>query len=179
MREDDGWERPEDAPVLVDKHDSPVEQDDLISAEDGMVCLRTQALPQPLVPTKAQIEAHEVGGHLPYRNWCRWCVMARRRNSQHRSQPNPSRRALPLMVADYCFMRDSTDEELCKTLVAKVYPAKALLATVVDSKGLSKQVIERVARFIKETGYLSFAYKSDQEGSIRAMLDAAMVKAGR
>ena len=139
--------------MLVDRHDVRMEHEDLISAEDDMVCQRTQALPQPIVPTKAQIEAHMVGGHLPYRSWCKWCVMARRRNSQHRSQSDSSRRSLPLLVADYCFMRDSNDEELCKTLVSKVYPAKAILATVVESKGVNSQVVDRVARFIKETGY--------------------------
>ena len=124
-QEDVGWVRPEDAPVLLDNHGVRVEQDDLISAEDGMVIKRTQALPKPLVPTRAQVEAHNVGGHLPYRSWCKWCVMSRRRNSQHRSQPQSSKRALPLLVADYCHMRDSVDTEMCKTLVAKAYPAKA------------------------------------------------------
>ena len=131
-QEEDGWERPEDASVLVDRHDVPVEQQDLISAEDGMVCQKTSALPEPVVPTKAEVEAHNAGGHLPYRSWCTWCTMARRRNSQHRSQPKSSKRSMPLLVADYCYMRDSVDTELCTTLVAKIYPANALLATVVD-----------------------------------------------
>ena len=76
-------------------------------------------------------------------------------------------------------MRDSIDDELCTALVAKIYPAKALMASVVDAKGLSETVIERVSRFIKETGYLKIAYKSDQEPSIRAMLEAAVLKSGR
>ena len=66
--EDHGWERPEDADVLVDNHGVQVDQQDLISAEDGMVVQKTQALPEPLVPTRAQVEAHNVGGHLPYRS---------------------------------------------------------------------------------------------------------------
>ena len=73
-------------------------------------------------------------------------------------------------------MRHSTDTELCKSLVAKAYPAKALLATVVDSKGLSELVIERVARFIKETGYTKLAYKSDQEPAIKDVMYEAKVK---
>ena len=111
--------------MLLDNHGVRVEQDYLISAEDGMAIQRTQALPEPLVPSRAQVEAHNVGGHLPYRSWCKWCVMSRRRNSQHRSQPESSKRELPLLVADDCHMRDSVDTEMYKTLVTKANPAKA------------------------------------------------------
>ena len=132
--------------MLVGNHGVQVEQQDLISAEDGMVCQRTQALPEPAAPTKTEVEAHNAGGHLPYRSWCKSCIMARRRNSQHRSQPKSSKHSLPLMVADDCQMRDAVDVKLCTSLVAKIYPAKAFMATVVDSKGLSELVIERVSR---------------------------------
>ena len=86
---------------------------------------------------------------------------------------------MPLLVADYCHMRDSQDSELAKVLVAKLFPARAILAVVVDQKGLSEMVTDRVAKFIKDSGYLKLAYRSDQEPSIRAMLDYACVKAGR
>ena len=59
---------------------------------------------------------------------------------------------MPLLVADYCHMRDSQDSELAKVLVAKLFPAKALLAVVVDQKGLSEMVTDRVAKFIKDSG---------------------------
>ena len=53
------------------------------------------------------------------------------------------------------------------------------MATVMDSKGLREIIIDRVSRFIKETGYLRLTYKSDQEVSIRAMLESAVLKSGR
>ena len=57
--------------------------------------------------------------------------------------------------------------------------ARAMMAIVVDRKGLSQSVINRLAKFVKDSGYLQIAYKSDQEASIRAMLEAAVLQAGR
>ena len=179
-REDEGWARPEDAPVLPDRLEIRRNGDEeVVNVESGEAIQRAEALPEPKVPTKAEIDAHNVN-HLPYRSWCPWCVMARRRNSPHlRAQSRLSQRNVPFLVADYCYMRDCQDEELATTLVAKLYPAKAMLAIVVDQKGLSEAVVRRVSRFIKDSGYLKIAYKSDQEASIRAMLDAAVLQSGR
>ena len=63
------------------------------------------------------------------------------------------------MVADYCFMRDVHDEVLATVLVVKLYPAKALLAVVCPSKGTDEIIIQRVAQFIKDSGYLKIACK--------------------
>ena len=82
-REDESWAKPEDAPLLPDRHEVAMNQDDLIDADDGEVCQQAEALPQPKVPTQAEIDAHNVT-HLPYRSWCKWGVMARRRATQHR-----------------------------------------------------------------------------------------------
>merc|ERR1712127_610695 len=105
--------------------------------------------------------------------------MPRRRAAPHRRSKASSRRGIPLLVADYCYMRDCHDTELATVLVVKIYPAKAMMAIVVDQKGLSQSVINKVAKFIKDSGYLKIAYKSDQEASIRAMLEAAVLQAGR
>ena len=34
----------------------------------------------PGAPTAAQIEAHRLA-HLPFRSWCKWCVLGRGRRS--------------------------------------------------------------------------------------------------
>ena len=137
-----GWSTIDEAPVLPD---GSVELDerDVIDADDDVVVQEAKALPAPRVPTQTEIDAHNVT-HMPYRSWCKWCVMARRPNSHHRRHP-VSNRSCPLRVADYCFMGDSSDEEMCLTLVAKLYPAKALLAVVCDQKGVDDQVVGRLS----------------------------------
>ena len=116
---------------------------------------------------------------MPYRSWCKHCVAARRRNNPHLRSTDPSQRSKPLLVADYCFVGDNHDKELSTILVARLYPSKALLATVCPHKGVDEKVVSRMASFIKDSGYRSIVYRSDQEPSIRAMFEEAFKAAGR
>ena len=176
--EDESWATPEDAPLIPDRHEVAMGHQNIVDADDGEVCQQADALPEPTVPTRAEVEAHKVT-HLPYRSWCKWCVMARRRAAPHRRSQASSRRSIPLLVADYCYMRDCHDTELATVLVVKLYPAKAIIAICVARRGISKSVINRVAKFVKDSGYLKVAYMPDQEASIRVMLEAAVLQAGR
>ena len=134
-REDEGWQEPDNAPVLVDRSEVGVDKEgDLIDVDGDLACQPCGTLPEPRVPTKAEVDRHNCT-HLPYRSWCKWCVMARRPNTHHRSRLS-SRRALPLLVADYCYLRDVHDEFLAKVLIARLYPARAVVAIVCASKTL-------------------------------------------
>jgi len=87
--------------------------------------------------------------HLPYANWCPWCVMGRRSNAPHYRSRDGSDRSLPLLVIDYCFVRDRDDTILTTLLVGKLYPSRKVLACVVDSKGVVDPYgVHRVAAFI-------------------------------
>ena len=83
------------------------------------------------------------------------------------------------MVADYCFIHDSQDKDLCTVLVGRLYPAKALFAVVCDQKGDDDDVITRLARSIRNSGYSHIVYKSDQEPSIRTMFEEAFRRSHR
>ncbi len=37
----------------------------------------------PLLPSAQEVEDHRLV-HLPFRNWCKWCIMGRGRGLQHR-----------------------------------------------------------------------------------------------
>jgi hypothetical protein len=70
-------------------------------------------------------------------------------------------------VADYCQLKDTDDGiEGITVLVARLYPARALLATVVDVKGPDDNAVARVANFIRDSGYSRMVYRTDQEASI-------------
>ena len=87
------------------------------------------------------------------------------------------RKSSPLLVADYCFMRDNEDEDVTTVLVLRLYPAKAILATVCPSKGVDDYVVSRVAYFIRDSGYSKLVFRSDQEPALRALLNEAFKKA--
>ncbi len=55
----------------------------------------------PKDPTPEQLEEHRTGGHYPYRNWCKWCVMGRGLGLQHRPTDGSS---VPVVGIDYFFI---------------------------------------------------------------------------
>ena len=130
--EEDGFQNIGDAPVQahVDKEEN-LNEGDLIHLDEDTVIQPAKPLPSPKAPTAAQAAAHNIT-HLPYRSWCPHCVAARRPNSQHRSSSSESQRVDPLLVADYCFVRDNDDAEVITILVARLYPSRAMLATAVS-----------------------------------------------
>ena len=84
-----------------------------------------------------------------------------------------------MLAADYCFMKDNEDQNIATVLVARLYPAKVTLATVCPSKGVDDHVVNRVKSFIKDSGYTKLIYRSDQEPSLRAMLDESFRQASQ
>ena len=106
-------------------------------------------------------------------------MAARRSNNQHRRSPF-SQRTLPLLVADYCQLKVTDDGiEGITVLVARLYPARALLATVVDAKGPDDNAVARIANFIRDSGYSKMVYRTDQEASIRSLFEEAFRKSQR
>ena len=58
----------------------------------------------PRKPTKEEVDEHELT-HVPYRNWCPICVMAKGKESDHRnSSEGPS--GMSEYSFDYCFPGD-------------------------------------------------------------------------
>ena len=150
----------------------PGEPKDIVDDDEDSAIQPGMPLPEPITPTAIQVAAHNLT-HLPYRSWCSHCVRARRANSHHRSIPSSRQRTTPLLVADYCFVRDCQDKELATVLVGRLYPSKALFAVVCDQKGVDNYVVTRLAHFIRDSGHSHIVYRSDQERSIRAMFEEA------
>ena len=122
-------------------------------------------LKSPKQPSAQDIAMHNLT-HFPYRDWCPHCVASRRPNTPHRSRALEERK-IPLVVADYCHLRDSKDQDLATCLVVGVYPYRMTMATVVDMKGRDENAIKRVSKFFKMCGLTNFAMKSDQETSLK------------
>ena len=176
---DDGWEAVEDSHIPAVSGDQQVDESgDILSADDDEVVQRAVPMPAPITPSKREVEIHNLT-HLPYRSWCKHCVAARRPNSHHRRQPSSRQRTVPLLVADYAYVRDHLDKSLATVLVARLLPSNLTMATVCDEKGLDPQTVARLAQFIKESGYSHLVYKSDQEFGLRALFEEAFTKSTR
>ena len=134
-------------------------------------------LSSPQVPTPAQIARHNLT-HMPYAAWCPFCVACRRKNSHHR-RSHEHEREIPLVVGDYAFPRATEDEGGPTILVLRVYPYRLVFACVVSAKGPEPVAVKRVTKFLRDVGLTHFAYRSDREPAIRALLEAACRASGR
>ena len=175
---DDSFSAPEQSPFALDR-DGVLDMsgDEDVDAETGDISVRPRALPTPTLPSASVVAQHNLT-HFPYRSWCPWCAAGRRPNSHHMSQPTG--RTLPIFHADYCFIRDSEDEKVLTVLVGRMSPSKAFFATVCDSKGpLDLYVLNRLEAFLKDEGVSKIAYRSDQEPSIVATIEAALRNSGK
>ena len=180
---DEGWDEIEQADVMREP-EAPVigTVDDEEPADDLTGTQVPIGAPEPHRPSQAEVDAHNLS-HINYRAWCPHCLMGRRPASQHRSQSNV-KRTVPLFCSDYAQVRDSQDEEYAQLLVGRLYPPasvqRILFGTVCDSKGGDDDAsINRLSAFFKETGTWRLVYKTDQESSIKVMVDEALRRTGR
>ena len=90
-----------------------------------------------------------------------------------------SERAIPLLVGDYGFVKDGSDDENATILVLKLYPFKLIFACLVPGKGSDPLVVARLCRFIMECGLVHFAYRSDRKPAIVSLIQDACAMAGR
>ena len=99
--------------------------------EDG----DARAMPAPVRPTPAMIEQHNVS-HLPFRNWCPFCVRGRGKSCSHPRQAHDDEQ-LPTIAIDYGFL-GSADEPAVglPILVVKDRWSKAVWAFPVPAKGV-------------------------------------------
>ena len=182
---EESWDDLAEAPLELDPEDSAAaasaERDDVFVDSDGGEFQSARGAPTPKAPSR-DVQARHNLTHLPYASWCPWCVMGRRSNAPHFRSQDGSDRSLPLLVADYAFVRDKDDDVLATLLVCKLYPSRKVMACVVESKGVVDLYgVQRVTAFIRESGLVDFNFvvKSDQESSIVAMLEQAIRRSGR
>ena len=176
----DSWDSLEDADVLVDpesRDNIAPDIDEEVDLDSGVAVQIPRGLPSPPQPSKEEKARHDLT-HINYRSWCPHCVFGRRNNTPHNTSQS-SRRNIPLFCADYCFLRDIDDPDNVPCLVGRLYPSKAIFASICDKKGADDPVVKRLANFIKESGLSKMVYKTDQESALRSTIEEALRRTGR
>ena len=135
----------------------------------------------PYQATVAQIEEHELLGHVQYRSWCRHCVAARG-VGQQRKKVERIEREEPEIASDYAYMRSDKDKADISNnlpmLVIKDSKTKMHGATFVSEKGVDPYAVKYFSSFIQALGYKKIVNKSDGERSIAALKEMAAKQAG-
>ena len=140
--------------------------------DEATVAQRPAGLTSPYTPTAEEVALHWLT-HIPYRSWCKWCVSGKCNNTAHHQLPDHSRE-VPLLVADYCFLRDHKDQDVLTCLVGRLYPSRALIAIPCDVKGEDEYAVGRLVEFLRDCGITRMVYMCDQEPAIGAVIRAAV-----
>ena len=142
--------------------------------------------PEPGDPTARQIEEHR-RTHMPYRSWCKWCVLGRSRGSPHKSQ---TKSEIPVIGVDYFFLTKSgvkakeeveeaqsleearTKGEAVKCLVVRCSWTKCVFAHIVPQKGLDEEniAVDMLLSDLEWLGHTRMILKSDGEPSVQALV---------
>ena len=146
----------------------------------------------PGQPTSKQIEEHRKT-HLPFRLWCKWCILGRGRGFQHRKSEGSR---IPIIGLDYFFITirgmqkreelgyESSPEgekqleearakgEIVKCLLVRCSVSKILMGFVVPRKGADENdfVADKVAHAVAWLGHTKVILKADGEPAIQSLV---------
>ena len=125
-----------------------------------------RVLPAPRTPSRAEREAHDVT-HMPYRSWCRFCVMGRGVERRHEARPAERDADRPKVHVDYAYLSgDSTP-----VLVAKDRRTGLTFAAAVSRKGGGDPHAARLlARWIDALGCQEVTIRTDGESCVKELV---------
>ena len=104
----------------------------------------------PRKPTEEEVSEHELT-HLPYRNWCPVCVMAKGKELDHRRSVE-EHRGLSEYSFDYCFPGNELGFKLT-VLVGKEKVTGMCFASAVPTKRASgKLAVDKAIEYMEEVG---------------------------
>lgn len=141
-------------------------------------------------PTIEEVEDHNLT-HLPFRNWCVFCVEGKAQDDPHRrTAKQEEEQYISIVSIDYMFMEsresrlrgkeinrrrmDNDDEEDngMPILVLKDSRSKVALARVVPKKGKDQYAIERFQKDLANSGHKKLIFKSNNEVAFIALKEA-------
>ena len=160
---------------------------------NGEEAERVKHAVDPSAPTAAQVDDHGKT-HIPYRSWCKWCVLGRGRGIQHRSSAGAS--AVPIIGVDFFFLTkggvfprreldyavsaegDAQSEaaraqgEVVKYLLVRCFLSKNVFAHMVPQKGLDENNVacDFVLGDLEWLGHTRLIMKSDNEPAVKALV---------
>ena len=141
---DVGFEDVHSGPIApeADGGDVHVQNDEVVVTQDEEVIQVPKPHPAPRPPSKRDRDRHDLI-HAPYAPWCKHSVFGRRNNCAHQEVDSEGR-VIPALHLDYCFLRDSRDDDCLTGLVGRLTPSQTVFACPCDVKGPDPYVVHRL-----------------------------------
>ena len=168
-----------------------------IDASQDVEPLRTA--PSPELPSATAVEEHR-HLHVPYRDWCKFCVMGRGTGLPHGRSGSST---IPLVGLDYFYIttggvkirtelefagdgegnaaleKAREDGKIIKCLVVRCLHSKMIFGHVIPYKGAGEDqfVVGLVVADIAWLGHTKMILKSDNEPALQTLVEQALERA--
>ena len=193
--EGNGQEQGEQSPGVDVESEEGEEAPEEARAEDVEPARRPPTIYQP---SAAEIEEHRID-HIPYRNWCPWCVRGKSCGEQHRQRHK--QRQIPIIAMDYFFItpdkrvlkreelpfaqdpdgdaalrEELLEGKLLKLILIRDGWTKCMFAHVIPQKGIDQErfSLTRVVEDIMWLGHTRVILKSDNEPALLALVKESL-----
>ena len=142
--------------------------------------------PSPYAPSRQQRAEHNVA-HRPFKSWCTHCVAGKCKSTSHSIKTGKNDQSdLPNIGVDYAFMSDKGDQAgtkigEIKIIAIKDDKSKYTSAVPVPQRGIDgdEWSVRRLIQCLEFLGYTRFNIMSDQEISVKAIVDEAKGDLGK
>jgi len=183
-----------DAESLIAPAEEDVEADEEVVINEGedVEVEPMKIAKDPGQPTRRQVEEHRKF-HIPFRSWCKWCILGRGRGIQHR-RTDGSR--IAIVGLDYFFItaaglkkREELEQpmtpegeaeinelrkkgKLIKCILVRCFLTKIVFAHIVPYKGPGEDdfVADVLVKDIAWLGHTRMALKADGEPALQALV---------
>jgi len=150
-------------------------------AQEGRVIKGQKILYQP----SAQEWDDHMRTHIPFRKWCPYCVQGKCVSGAHRRGQKSAEeleREVPVISFDYHGPKSKSDRaaqiDSLPIIGGVDRRRKWVIAHMVPSKGVDAHAVKVITRELRLAGYNRMVLKSDQEPSIKALLEAVKREQG-
>ena len=180
------------APAADEIEDEVVE----VQGEAETMLVRTATRPQ--VPSAKAVEEHRSSGHIPYRDWCRFCIAGRGLEDQQR--PAAEESSIPVVGLDYffitagdvkrkaeleyeksaagdeAFQEDIRTGKLIKCFIMRCTSAKTIFGHCIQYKGAGEDqyVASLVVKNVEWLGHTRLILKADNEPALRILVEQSL-----
>jgi hypothetical protein len=121
-------------------------------------------------PSEEEIKSHNLT-HLPYKDWCSACNMAKARPDAHRVDPDAlKQREIPVISFDYCHtgktgeaVEEGAQVQKLTAVVVHDSHSNAVHCIPVRGKHQGKHVAKEIIKFINFLGYGAVCLRTDNE----------------
>ena len=158
--------------------------DKIATEEESKEAKKNKGLSCGIKPSQKEVEEHE-RTHLPFRSWCKHCVIGRAQSHPHYKQEEEECQ-VPTISWDYMFLSEEDEskkkrkteeeqqneaEEGLPIVIWADSMSKGAMAYMVPNKGECEYAIKRgVQDVTKVLGYNKMVFRGDQEPALKTMV---------